>query len=280
MQKRVQVSSFVSPQAPVLIDDSRPAVTGSSVRAEWAQNFGGGVGASVLVIAMWLTLHGVLYKLAVVDDAWPDAAQVAIGAAIVGAIVFGALMVARSSLDEIVEGLDWQHAMSDLEAKDLRIIELETMLAAAVKRADVAELQANVQASNQAQRKYVAPAPERSQVWRDCEWMIQRRFDTGTWARDSIVEGVRNGKPTGIPGWTEKRWDVTINHLTRAGLVGRNGRKYEPIYDTAALMLEGLHEYEDANGAPFRRVGSVPDGPTHEVAPEAPEDFSRGGGWQ
>ena len=232
-------ASFVSAQPPptVLVDDRAQVITMHSVRAEWAQNCGGGIGAGILVACAWLILHGALYAIGMTVTPWPDAAQVAIAATIVGAIVFGVLMLVRSALDEVVESLDWQRAMSDLEAADAEIAELRTLLTAAEKRADIAENQARVQAANQANHKYVAPAPERAQVWRDCEWLIQRRFDAGTWSRSNVT------KLSGV-GWTQGQWKATMDKLTLAGLVKLVDGANEPIYDSALLMFEALHEYE------------------------------------
>ena len=96
-------ATFVAPQtapAVALVDDHARRETTASVRAQWLQNFGGGIGAAVLVTAGWLVVHGALVALGFTSQPWPDGARVAVWAGTTGAIVFGVLMLVRSSLDE------------------------------------------------------------------------------------------------------------------------------------------------------------------------------------
>ena len=258
-------ATFVAPQAPpaVLVDDRRQTVTTHSVRAEWLQNAGGGLGAGILVECAWLSVHGALYAIGIAATPWPDAAQVTIAATIVGAVVFGVLMLVRSALDEVVESLDWQRTMADLEAADEEIGLLRTQLEEAERRAKVAELSASVQAANQVARgnRRVEPVPERAEMWRNCEKMIHIKFSTGNWSRDRMMQS----------GCTKQDWETTMTALQRAGLAVKNGRAREPTYATEAEMQDALHKYERNVYQAKSVVGTSSDEATTRVTDDLDE---------
>ncbi len=251
----------------------RQLMTQRQVTAQWSQNLGGGVGAATLVVAGWITVHGAAYGIGWTPDAWPDWGRVAIGAGVVGMVVFGGLMFLRSSIDEIMAASDWQRVNADLDAAIADVEALKVALAAERHRASVAELQRDTLAMRNARAPVVAvtPQPEDSQVWEDARAMVTRRWNGLKWGRDAMTDA----------GWTPTRWAEAMELLKLAQIAVASGRAMVPFDASVPVavplaMLAEFRQNEDAGA--FRRFAAANDEATPEVATNTTTNRGRGGG--
>lgn len=251
----------------------RQLMTQRQVTAQWSQNFGGGVGAATLVVAGWITVHGAAYGIGWTPAPWPDWGRVAIGAGVVGMVVFGGLMFLRSSIDEIMAASDWQRINADLDAAIADVEVLKAALAAERHRATVAELARDTFAmrANRAPAVAVTPQPEDSQMWEDARALITRRWNGLKWGRDTMTD----------TGWTPTRWAEAMELLKVAQIAVASGRAMVPFDSTVPVqvplaMLAEWRQNEDATS--FRRFAAANDESTPEVTIQATTNRGRGGG--
>lgn len=211
-----------------VVEQAKAPLTASSVLAVWLQNLGGGIGAAVLV--------GVLaWQLGV------DAANVARWATIAGALVFGALMILRSAIDEIVDAMDYRAMIRDMEALEAQIEEQRGALEAQIEELkeahadEIAVLQSrlrtvqhdlNVARSENWQRTAgphsrsavdLADAPVApDQARDDAQKLLQRAYSSQNWGKDAMRSECN---------MTSTRREAAIDLLVRRGIATRGNKQ-------------------------------------------------------
>lgn len=223
-----------------VIEQAKAPLTASSVLAVWLQNLGGGIGAAVLV--------GVL--------AWQfgvDGASAARWATIAGALVFGALMILRSAIDEIVDAMDYRAMIRDMEALEAQIEEQRGALEAQIEEQkeahadEIAVLQSrlrtvqhdlNVARSENWARTAgpnshpavdladasVAPDPARG----DAQKLLERAYAGQQWGKDAMRT---------YTGMTSTRWQAARDLLQRRGIITAGNKQ---TYLNPATLSDAL----------------------------------------
>lgn len=209
-----------------LIDNTwrKPPLTAGAVLAVWLQNAGGGIGGAVAV--------GVV--------AWQVGADAATGlrwAAAVGGLLFAALMVLRSAIDEIVDWSDYRAMLADMDALEEANGNLEKRCAALQRDLHAAETYAPYQAArpgavrtdrNGEPMPAAAPAPEVA----DAKTLIQRHFDDGKWpAKDRM---------NSLLGWSSTRWFAARDVLAAHQIIASQGRNTVVLVGSLAEALAAL----------------------------------------
>lgn len=195
----------------------KPPMTADNVLAVWLQNFGGGLGASVLA--------GVL--------AWQfgaDGWSVARWAAIAGAVVFGGLMLLRSAIDEIVDANDYRVMLADIEALQAQIDDDQAAHDEEIERLTgrirILQNDLNVARSENWQRHAgpnsrpavdladapVAPDPARD----DAQKILERGYGGHNYGRDAMRQ---------YCGMTFTQWQAARDLLERRGILARGNKQ-------------------------------------------------------
>ncbi|MGA1114789.1 MAG: hypothetical protein ACO3TI_07580, partial [Aquiluna sp.] len=101
----------------------------ASVLATWQENAGGGIGIFTFVVGMRVLLQIIGAALGFVESPLPSLENMQLWlmiAAVLGIILFGVLMIVRSSLDELVQYGEWQAMAAEIEELEQQVSELET----------------------------------------------------------------------------------------------------------------------------------------------------------
>jgi len=212
-------------QQPTMIEQPKQQMTVGSVVAVWLQNFGGGVGAAVIVGVVAVALH--------VD--WLPALR---WGAIVGAVVFGALMLLRSAVDEIVDWTDWQRMMADMKSMEAQIDSL-LQRNAALERDLRSEqtLSASMASRKPGEVRHdrngePMPSPAPDPVRNDARVLVRLHFATGQWpAKDRTCQRL---------GWETSRWAAARDELQRHGIVTTQNRQTIMLASSEAQALAML----------------------------------------
>ena len=254
------MATFVPPTPPAdttIIEAPRGPQNVAIVRAQWLQNFGGGIGAFAIVLAL-RSLASYVWPV----GGWEGWLEVTKVASIVGLLVFGALMLLRAALDEIVQAGDWNQAMQDIEDLLAENEQLKTDLVAAQRATAYAETQLSVMQRKTAARvdrklDLVDPTPPLSGKWADAKHLIQRQASGAGWGRDALVAA----------GWTPTRWGDAMDLLQRARLSVKSGRANVLPKDMSYQeCLDRFNSYQRASQDTFGRFAASSDEATPEVA--------------
>lgn len=212
-------------QQPTMIEQPKQQMTVGGVVAVWLQNFGGGVGAAVIVGVVAVALH----------VEWLPALR---WGAIVGAVVFGALMLLRSAVDEVVDWLDYQRMLADMEAMEAQIDGLLQRNAALerdlrseqILSASMANRRAGEVRHDRNGEPMPAPAPD--PVRNDARELVRLHFATGQWpAKDRTCQRL---------GWETSRWAAARDELQRHGIVTTQNRQTIMLASSEAQALAML----------------------------------------
>ena len=212
-------------QQPTMIEQPKQQMTVGGVVAVWLQNFGGGVGAAVIVGVVAVALH--------VD--WLPALR---WGAIVGAVVFGALMLLRSAVDEIVDWTDWQRMMADMEAMEAQIDGLLQRNAALERDLRSEQILSASMAGRRAgevrhdRNGEPMPSPAPDPVRNDARELVRLHFANGQWpAKDRTCQRL---------GWETSRWAAARDELQRHGIVTTQNRQTIMLASSEAQALAML----------------------------------------
>lgn len=204
--------------------ETRPALTAAAVVAVWLQNAGGGAGAAVIVAVLaW--------------QAGADAWSIARWSLIVGGVLFGALMILRSAIDEIVDWSDWRQMMADMERIEDANELLEQRCAALQRDLHAAETYGAYRAARpgvviQDRNGEPMPAPAPTAIRNDAKTLIQLHFEHDEWpAKDRTCSHL---------GWTTTRWQEARDELQRYGIITTRGRQTIVLAETLAQALATL----------------------------------------
>jgi hypothetical protein len=206
------------------------------VLATWLENAGAGLGAAAVLVALWLAVHGTGHKLGWIVQPWPDGATVAVAAAIVGLLAFGALMLLRASLDEIVQASEWNQAMADIDA--LRAANRGLADKLAVRSEELRQLRAELLIASRAQQsrsvQYVAPAAPDTRGIDDARTLLERATRKMDWSRDGMKAA----------GWTQPQWELARDTLIAAKLLAYNGKWPKLVITNYEQACDALEHYK------------------------------------
>ena len=204
---------------------AKPALTAGNVLAVWLQNFGGGIGAATLTaLVCWAlatdAMTGLRWSLTV------------------GGIVFGALMILRSAIDEIVDWRDYRAMLADIEALEEQN-ELLEQRCAALQRDLRSEqiLSASIAGRTpgrpvQDRNGEPMPVPAPDPVRNDARELIRLHFSGGKWpAKDRTCQHL---------GWETSRWAAARDELQRHGIVNTQGKQTFMLATSEAHALAML----------------------------------------
>jgi len=230
--------TFVPPTAETNIyEGSRRPQDSRQVFAAWLEISGAGIGAAAVLVALWLAGHGLAYNVGWAAQPWPNPAVVAIAAAIVALLAFGALMLLRASLDEIVQASEWNQAMADmaeLEAENERLADR-----LAVRTEELRQLRAEMLIANRERQsaktvQYVAPAAPDTHGIDDARTLLERATRKMDWSRDGMKAS----------GWTQPQWELARDTLIAAKLLAYNGRQPRLVLTDYEQACGALEEYK------------------------------------
>lgn len=197
----------------------KPLKTPDSVKAVLLENIIGGVGA---------------FGLAGLGAYWASGGNwwtVLASGLTMGIGVGCGLMVARSSIDEIVDWHDYRVMIADMEATEDENDTLRQRIAALEKDLNLERLRADVVAVGRPARSQVAMAPQPDPTTRDAEALLHRMFGNQPWSKDAM------GKNS---GWTTTRWFAARDLLQQRGIIVTGNRKSEAAVATLADALTRL----------------------------------------
>lgn len=231
--------------ASTSVTETVAPITNAEVAAVWRQNLGAGVGAAVLLACGWYTAHGFMHRMDWWAQPWPDPAAVALGTALVGGAVFGALMVVRFALDEVMDGMDFLDLDRALDAtaaerdelanknarlaEDFRILQSEYRLA--VSKIGQTAAGRQVYVSPAAQDTVTNDADVDPAVKRDAVTLIDRALTGKAWGRDAMKD---------TAGWGQTRWEKARDLLVIAKVVTYQGKTPVLVTDDKARALTML----------------------------------------
>lgn len=211
--------NYVPAQSPELHQQTPQGATVQTVWALWLGNVGAGIGAAVVLFVVLVMLARV--------ELLPALAWAISG----GAVVFGALMVLRFSLDEIVEAWEWQRMLAD----NVALVEENDVL-----RERIASLEADIN-YERLQRAAMArtATPSRVSVMptvepsgrKDAETLLQRYYMGMSFARDEMGNKA---------GWTPSRWNAAMEILKAAGVAQVVGKRTVIQVDTMTEAMSRL----------------------------------------
>jgi hypothetical protein len=195
----------------------KPQLTVSGVMAVWLQNFGGGVGGAVIV--------GVIAWQFGAD--WASALRWSV---IVGGLLFGALMIMRSAIDEIVDAMDYRAMIADMDALEAQIVEErgahEEELEAAQNLLRAVQHDLNVARSENWARTAgprahpavdLADAPVQPDPARDdAQKLLERAYSNRNWGKDAMRTECN---------MTSTRREAAIDLLVRRGIATRGNKQ-------------------------------------------------------
>lgn len=203
---------------------SKPALTAGNVLAVWLQNFGGGIGAATITaLACWGFAADALTALR-----W---------SLTIGGLVFGALMILRSAIDEIVDAADYRTMIADMEDLEEQNDLLEQRCAALQRDLHAAETFGAYRAARpgvivQDRNGDPMPAPAPTPIRNDAKTLIQLHFEAGVWpAKDASCQKL---------GWTTTRWAEARDELQRHRIVATQGKRTVVLVASLAEALAVL----------------------------------------
>ena len=224
--------------------DRRPRLQPREVLAQWQNNAGAGIGASVIV--------GIVGYVVVLPD-WPLVAMAA------GGVVFGVLMLAHGGADEalavpkLIKLRRYQEQVDQAAAARVATAERERDLAFR----EIAELEEAVRrltferdnALLEVQRvRRERPAPARStytaaastqpQEVIDATAIIQHWFSRREWLSRRVATD-----PAGSRKWSERRHDAAVKLLSGAGLLVTGNAGGKVMASSEAEAIGRLNAY-------------------------------------
>jgi hypothetical protein len=224
--KQQTTSTFVSAQEPA----RSSAPTSAAVSAKWRDNLGVWIGSTTVLVALQWLWCIVGYAVGWRQTWWPSrtAFQMwTLAAALIGAVLFGLLMMWRSALDERERAGEflWLRSRVDelnaeLEEADATITELEYKLQRA--QVDLKEQYTQMQAMMAMDRQFVASAPAASKkriplpLYRDAVMLADLSLTPPReYSRDKTCRKF---------GWTTTRWYAARDVLVAAGIWQTDGK--------------------------------------------------------
>lgn len=237
MDRHTSARTIVPPTETTIYEGSRRPVDSRQVFATWLENAGAGIGAAAVLVALWLAVHGLIYRIGWFDAPWPDPAVLAVAAAIVALLAFGALMLLRASLDEIVQASEWNQAMADmaeLEAENERLADR-----LAVRTEELRQLRAEMLIANRERQtaktvQYVAPAAPDTHGINDARTLLERATRKMDWSRDGMKAA----------GWTQPQWELARDTLIAAKLLAYNGKQPRLVLSDYEQACSALEQYK------------------------------------
>lgn len=229
--------TFVPPTETNIYEGARRPQDSRQVFATWLENAGAGIGAAAVLVALWLAVHGVLYRIGWQAQPWPDAAVVAVSALIVALLAFGVLMLLRASLDEIVQASEWNQAMADMAELETENQRLADRLS--VRTEELRQLRAEMLIANRERQTartvlYVPPAAPDTHGIDDARTLLERATRKQDWSRDGMKAA----------GWTQPQWELARDTLIAAKLLAYNGRQPRLVLTDYAQACEALEQYK------------------------------------
>lgn len=226
---------------PAVVDQPEPQ-TSDNVLAKWVDNAGAAIGVFALVLGSRALVQIIAGAVGLAASQWIDldAAKLwgAIGA-VLGIIAFGALMVLRSAMDELVQYNEWSAMQEELAERDTEIDELHAELDALRQRydnavADLAETRRSLHgAMAQAAQRYRTPEqPAEPAAQRDAKLLIGLAYRGSKWSRDHVVKTYAD--------WTPTRWTDARNLLEQAGIVRTVANRTELLYADESTAVAAL----------------------------------------
>lgn len=204
-------------------------LTAASVRAMWLQNSGAGIGGATLAaLACW----------------WlgADAMTTLRWSVTVGGVLFGALMILRSAIDEIVDWSDWQTVQADIAEMIERIEALQDENAHLRRQVAFWQSQRSTfKAGDVVIDADGEPVPSRApdNVRNDAAALLRMNFELGKWpAKDATCARI---------GWETTRWTIARDELQRHGIIATVNR--QTVVQVASLA-EGLAKLDGATVQP------------------------------
>jgi len=204
-------------------------LTAASVRAMWLQNSGAGIGGATLAaLACW----------------WlgADAMTTLRWSVTVGGVLFGALMILRSAIDEIVDWSDWQTVQADIAEMIERIEALQDENAHLRRQVAFWQSQRSTfKAGDVVIDADGEPVPSRApdNVRNDAAALLRMNFEQGKWpAKDATCARI---------GWETTRWTIARDELQRHGIITTVNR--QTVVQVASLA-EGLAKLDGATVQP------------------------------
>ena len=226
----------------------------ASVLATWQENAGGGIGIFTFVVGMRVLLQIIGAALGFVESPLPSLENMQLWlmiAAVLGIILFGVLMIVRSSLDELVQYGEWQAMAAEIEELEQQVSELETELEAVqLSHQNAIDSLADARrALHQnmavASTKYRAPEqPTEPPVQRDARWLLKLAYGGSKWGRDYIVKTYDD--------WTPTRWTAARNILEEARIARTVGNRTELLYGDEATAATALSAHCQPNSSQFQ----------------------------
>lgn len=243
--------NFVSAAEPA----RRPAPTPDAVSAKWKDNLGVWIGASVVLVSLQLIGTIVLHAVGWRDTwypSWPAFQQWGMFSLLVGAVLFGLLMMWRSSLDERTEKgtVDmYKRTIKELSAELEEANDTITSLTVALNntRQDLQERIALQQRYQARQEQTYTPAVMREaetsvprQTYMDARLLVERACRNQPYSKDKMVAT--------HDGWTQQRWRDAHKLACDAGIFRTVGNRTELLVDDINTALSMMDVY--AGNAP------------------------------
>ena len=227
------MSTYLSAESPI---DERALPTIASVKAQWLQNAGAGLGAIAVVIALRMLWHTITISTGLTTSEfpadWPLTAAIAAG---LGLLLFGLLMVLRNSLDELIEAGEWSALNGELEQMTQTNATLnETIDALRHQLADTkAEL--SQQLSHRTAHAFIpaTPVADAGHQLPDARTLAERIYRGQAWDRSTMQAA----------GWTQAKWAAAKDALLTAGVIAYAGRNPQRRLNTWAEATAALDVY-------------------------------------
>jgi hypothetical protein len=212
---------------------AKPALTAGNVLAVWLQNFGGGIGAATITaLACW--------GFAV------DAMTTLRWSLTVGGVIFGVLMILRSAIDEIVDGVDYRTMIADMEALEQQIAderaEHEEEQDKLLLRIRTLQNDLNLERRSTWDRHagphsrpavQIADAPVASDpTSEDACKLLERAYAGQPWGKDNMRR---------YCDMNSTQWAAARDLLITRGIVARGKNQTVLLYQTHSDALSALH---------------------------------------
>lgn len=232
------------PAATVTGRPLRNVTSVAQVRAQWAQNLGGGLGAASIVAAVWIALHRVGMALDFHAAPWPAWESVGVAAGVVAAGVFGWLMFVTASYDELVKSrtvMDWNQLVDQCAALEAANRDQLERIALLEQERLTLEAELRIAQNKTAPDRTFVPATSPDlKVYADALALAERAIGGKPWGRDYMRK---------THGWGQTRWEKAQAKLVASKIVTYNGR--EPVVVSrnradAAAAIERLKGREAA----------------------------------
>jgi hypothetical protein len=269
--RTVTVEPYKSHDTVYVERNSRPSDFGA-VRAQWAQNLGGGLGAAAVWLFGSIAVHGVAYRVGpyipfvpLYLEPWPDWVRVGVASCVVGGLVFGGLMFLRSSLDELVEAGEWNAINADYDALELELAEVKAKWQNRYDALDheYKRLQADYRLNLKAKGPLNKPLdvvavepvallppvhdnrvlPVNEGAREDAIVLMTRAYNGHPWTRDAVIKGRDK-----LPDWGRGRWELARDYLVDAKVLsygGEKGNVPQWMYPNLVDALSALDERDN-----------------------------------